>query len=58
MADLTHRALDVLEALLEYRHDPNLKLRAALGIIGASGITSMTKAAAATSSADAGEAAG
>lgn len=58
MADLTHRALDVLEALLEYRHDPNLKLRAALGIIGASGITRMTKTAAPTAAVGTEEAAG
>lgn len=58
MADLTHRALDVCESLLEYRHDPGLKLRAAIAIINASGITRMSKAAAPTAPGDVTEAAG
>ncbi len=45
MAELVDKALDVCESLLEYRHDPNLKLRAAIAIINASGITRMTRAA-------------
>lgn len=58
MADLTGRALDVLEGLLEYRADPGVKLRAAIAIINASGITRMSRAAAPTVPGDVGEAAG
>ncbi|MBK1643590.1 hypothetical protein CKO25_02735 [Thiocapsa imhoffii] len=46
MTDLTNRALDVLEDLLDYRHDPGVKLRAAIAIVNASGITRMTRASA------------
>ena len=53
MVELTHKALDVLDEALDYRHDPNIKLRAAIAIINASGVTRMSRTAASASSTEA-----
>jgi hypothetical protein len=57
MAELLHRSLDVIEEMLSYRHDPNIKLRAAVALLNASGITRMMKTSAQTAEVDANEAA-
>lgn len=58
MADLTHRALDVIESALEYRHDPNVRLKAAVALLNVSGLGRTMKASAQIASVDADEAAG
>ena len=45
MGELTHRALDVLEAALEYRHDPRVGMKAAIALLQLSGVGRMTRAA-------------
>ncbi|EGV19029.1 phBC6A51 family helix-turn-helix protein [Thiocapsa marina] len=55
MAELLHRSLDVIDEMLSYRHDPNIKLRAAIALLNASGITRMMKASAQTAEVDSGD---
>lgn len=38
LADLTDKALDVIDEMLEYRYDKSLKLRAAVALLQISGI--------------------
>jgi transposase-like protein len=58
MADLLHRLLDVIEELLEYRHNPTIKLRAAIALLNELGLGRTMKAAAQADVVDPSEAAG
>ena len=51
LAELTHKAFDVLDEALDYRHDRAIKLRAAIAIINASGVTRMSRTAASSTEA-------
>ncbi len=49
LAELTDKALDVMDEMLEYRYDKSLKLRAAVALLQISGISrAMSTAASAT----------
>jgi transcriptional regulator with XRE-family HTH domain len=58
MSDLLLRSLDVIEELLDYRHNPNVKLRAAIALLNVSGLNRTMRAAAQTDVVDPSEAAG
>jgi hypothetical protein len=58
MGEMLHLALDVIESALQYRHDPNVRLRAAVALLNVSGIGRTMKASAPTATVDPDEAAG
>lgn len=57
LADLTDKALDVIDEMLEYRYDKSLKLRAAVALLQISGIGRAMSSAAVAKGASAGESA-
>ena len=57
LADLTDKALDVIDEMLEYQYDKSLKLRAAVALLQISGIGRAMSNAASAKGANAGESA-